>query len=63
MPHPLRFSMEWRYYTVQVIIMSSKKWYIFQYNFKDIGKLFSIIFFDLSINKLLNFTMEILKRY
>jgi hypothetical protein len=23
-PHPLRFSMEWRYYTVQVIMMYSK---------------------------------------
>lgn len=63
MPHPLRFSMEWRYYTVQVIMMSYKKLYIFQYNFKDIEKIFSIIFFDLSINKLLNFTMENFKRY
>jgi hypothetical protein len=45
MPHPWRFSMEWRYYTVQVIMMSSKKWYIFQYNFKDISKMFAILFF------------------
>lgn len=38
-----------------------KKWYIFQYNFKDISRMFAINFFDLSINKLLNLTMEILR--